>query len=62
MSLRRVETKKLLEHHNKVANGSLITLKKQKPPPEVFYKKDALLKILQYSQDEQENTCVGDSF
>ena len=32
--------------------------KKQKQPPEEFYKK-GVLKILQYSQ---ENTCVGVSF
>ena len=31
----------------------------QKQPPEVFYKKAVLLKFSQYSQDKQENTCIG---
>ena len=31
-------------------------------PPEVFSKKAVVLKILQYSQGEQENSCVGVSF
>ena len=34
----------------------------QKEPPEVFFEKALLLKTLQYSHDEHENTCVGVSF
>ena len=56
MCLKRVEQKKILVRHKVVAKWL------QKQPPEVFYKKAILLKASQYSQDEQENTCVGVSF
>ena len=61
MCLKRVEKKKLLGRHNKVAKWlfNFFFLKKKKQPPEVFYKKALLLKTSQYSQKEQENTCVG---
>ena len=43
MCLKRVEKKKLLGRHNKVAKWFLIAFKKiQKQPPEVFYKKAVL--------------------
>ena len=52
--------KKLLVRHNKVAKQLFNHFKKkQKQPPEVFYKKAVLLNTLQYSHDEQENTCFG---
>ena len=56
MCLKRVEENKVLVRHNKVPKWP------QKQPPEVFYKKAVLLKTSQYSQDEQENTCVEVSF
>ena len=62
MCLKRVEKKKLLGHHNKAVKWFNYFQKIQKQPPEVFYKKTVLLQPLQYSQDEQENTCVGVSF
>ena len=59
MCLKRVGNK-LLGRHNKVAKWPINYIKKiQKQPPGVFYKKAVLLKKLQYSQDQQENTCVG---
>ena len=64
MCLKRVEKKKILGRHNKVAKWlfNYFFKKIQKHPPDVFYKKVILLKTLQYLQDEQENTCVGVSF
>ena len=60
MCLKRDEKKKLIGCHNKVAKWLFnYFFKKKKQPLEVFYKKAVLLKTSQYSQDEQENTCVG---
>ena len=61
MPLKSFEKKKILGRHNKVAKWLLLK-KIQKQPPEMFYKKAVLLKTSQYSQDGQENTCVGVSF
>ena len=36
-----------------------LLFKKYRKPPELFYEKAVLLKTWHYSQDEQENTCVG---
>ena len=63
MSLKRVEKEKILARHNKVAKSLFNHFKKkQKQPPEVFYKKAGLFKTLHYSQDGHESTCVRASF
>ena len=65
MCLKRVGKKKILRRHNKVAKWLFNYFYKKmytEELPEVFHKEAALLKSLQYSQDKQENTCVGVSF
>ena len=59
MCLKRVGKKKILRRHNKVAKWLFYKKMYTEEPPEVFHKEAALLKSLQYSQDEQENNCVG---
>ena len=55
-----VEKKKLLVRQRKGAKWLFnYFLKLQKQPPDAFHKKAVLLKISQYSQYKQENTCIG---
>ena len=57
MCLKRVE---IIRKSLQGCEMTVITFENiQKQLPEVFYKKAVLLKLLQYSQDEQENTCIG---
>ena len=59
MCLKRVEKEKLLVRHNKVAKWLFNYFLKIQMQMQVLYQKAILLKTSQYSQDEQESTCVG---
>ena len=57
MCLKRVE---IIRKSLQGCEMTVITFENiQKQLPEVLYKKAVLLKLLQYSHDEQENSCIG---
>ena len=50
MSLKHVEKKIFLEHHNKEVSLNTFLKKMQKQPPEVFYKKTVVKKLAIFTE------------